>query len=498
MKRIALLLGAALVALLLVLVVRTLRSTSLQPQVTPAAPVQIDAAAAAERLAGALRFQTVSHQERAEFDGAAFQGLQDYLVARFPRVAAALQRETVNEHSLLYTWPGSGTDKPILLLAHLDVVPIEPGTEAQWVHPPFDGVIADGFVWGRGALDDKSSALATLEAVEWLLAQGYTPPRTVLIAFGHDEEISGHQGAQAIAARLAARGVTPELVLDEGGTILDGLVPGVDRPVASIGLGEKGYVSVELSAHSSGGHSSVPPPRTAIGVLSDAVHRLERHQVPSNLQASMGDSFEYLGPEMAFPLRLVFANLWLFAPLVERQLAAQPQTNAAIRTTTAPTIFQGGVKENQLPAVARAVVNFRILPGETVASTVEHVRRTVADPAVGVDVLGEGNDPSPMSDANSAAFAYLARTIRATNPDALVTPFLVLGGTDARHYTDLSRNVFRFSPYRTGPDDLARFHGTNERISVQDYAGMIRFYIELLRGLDGLASTHTGETLAQR
>jgi carboxypeptidase PM20D1 len=497
-KRIALLAGAALVALVLVLVARTLRSSSRQPQVAPAAAAAIDTEAAAQRLAGALRFRTVSNQDPAAFDGAAFRGLQDYLAARFPRVAATLQRETVNDHSLLYTWQGRGEGKPILLLAHLDVVPIEPGTEAQWVHPPFDGVVADGFVWGRGALDDKSSALATLEAVEWLLGQGYVPPRTVLLAFGHDEEISGHHGAQAMATRLKQRGVTPELVLDEGGTILVGLVPGIDAPVASIGLGEKGYVSVELSARSTGGHSSIPPARTAIGVLSDAVHRLGRHQVPSNLQASMGDSFEYLGPEMAFPLRLVFANLWLFGPLVERQLASQPQTNAAIRTTTAPTIFQGGVKENQLPAVARAVVNFRILPGETVASTVEHVRSTVADPSVEVGVLGEGNDPSPMSDTQSPAFAYLARTIRATNPDALVTPFLVLGGTDARHYTDLSRNVFRFSPYRTGPDDLARFHGTNERISIEDYGRMIQFYIELMRGLDGLDSDHRGETLVQR
>ncbi|MDX2168410.1 MAG: M20 family peptidase [Deltaproteobacteria bacterium] len=498
MKRIAVAAGATLLALLLVLVGRTLRTESRQPHVEPAAPVAIDADAAAQRLAGALRYRTVSNQDPAAFDTAAFRGLHDYLAQRFPRVAATLQRETVNDYSLLYTWPGRGADKPILLLAHLDVVPIEPGTEDQWQHPPFDGVVADGFVWGRGALDDKSSALATLEAVEWLLAQGYEPPRTVMLAFGHDEEISGHHGAQAIAERLAQRGVSPELVLDEGGTILVGLVPGLSAPVASIGLGEKGYVSVELSAHSAGGHSSIPPARTAISVLSDAVHRLGRHQVPSNLGAAMGDSFEYLGPEMAFPLRVVFANLWLFGPLVERQLAASPQTNAAIRTTTAPTIFQGGVKENQLPAAARAVVNFRILPGETVATTVEHVRRTVADPAVQVGVLGEGNDPSPMSDTDSPAFAYLARTIRATHPDVLVSPFLVLGGTDARHYTGLSRNVFRFSPYRTGPDDLHRFHGTNERVAVADYAGMIRFYIELIRGLDGLDSDRRGQTLVQR
>jgi carboxypeptidase PM20D1 len=200
----------------------------------------------------------------------------------------------------------------------------------------------------------------------------------------------------------------------------------------------------------------------------------------------MGDSLAYLGPEMSFPLHLVLANLWLFGPLVEWQMAGAPQSNAAIRTTTAPTIFHGGVKENQLPLSARAVVNFRILPCETVAGTLEHVRRTVDDPDVAVAVIGEGNEPAPVSDVDSPAFAYLARTIRATNPDVVVAPFLVLGGTDARHYTGLSRNVFRFSPFRTAVDDLPRFHGTNERLAITDYVAMITFYVELLRGLDAL------------
>jgi carboxypeptidase PM20D1 len=307
-----------------------------------------------------------------------------------------------------------------------------------------------------------------------------------MLAFGHDEELLGEHGAATIAKTLKDRGVEPEFVLDEGGSILEGLFPGVAHPVASIGMAEKGYVSVELTVDGAGGHSSIPPRQTAVGQLSAAINRLEEHPVPANIDAAMGRSFEYIGPEMAFPLRLVFANLWLFRPLVEWQMARAPQTDATIRTTTAPTMFSGGVKENQLPTSARAVVNFRILPGDTVESVVEHVRKTIDDPAVKVAVLGRGDDPSPVSDVNAPAFAYLNRTVRATNPDVVVAPFLVLGATDARHYSILTPNVYRFVPMRTRPDDIPRFHGLNERIAVDNYAGMIRFYHELLRGLDRL------------
>lgn len=464
-----------------VVVGRALNVGSHQIEVEPAPRLDVDAERAAAGLAEAVRFETISHQDPATFDPAPFVALRRFLEARFPRVHAALRRETVNEHSLLYTWPGNADGPPTLLLAHLDVVPVEAGSEAGWEQPPFGGAIVDGYVWGRGTLDDKASALAILEAAELLLAAGFQPPRTLYFAFGHDEEVSGHAGAKAIAALLAERGIAPELVLDEGGAILEGLVPGIEAPVASIGMAEKGYVSVELVVHAAGGHSSIPPRHTAIGVLSAAIERLERHQMPANLDAAMGKSLDFLGPEMDFGPRLVLANLWLFGPLVEWQMSGSAQTNAPIRTTTAATVFQGGVKENVLPSSARAVVNFRILPGDTVAGVLEHVRRTVDDPAVQISVVGEGNDPSPVSDVQSAAFAHVARTIRATFPGVLVTPFLVLGATDARHYTGLSPNVFRFAPNRMRPDDLARVHGTNERIAVEGYADMIRFYAELMR-----------------
>lgn len=480
-------LAAGVAILAAVLVVRALSMRSRQLAVAPAAPLAVDAGAAAQRLAGALKFETVSFQDPAQFDGRQFVALRDYLAAQFPRVHRALRLEVVNDYSLLYTWQGTGDEPPMLLLGHTDVVPVDPATAGQWIQPPFGGVIAGGYVWGRGAIDDKGSVLAILEAVELLLAAGDQPSRTVILAFGHDEEVLGEHGAKAMAAILAERGVAPALVLDEGGSILVDLFPGVTRPVASIGIAEKGYVSLELTVDGAGGHSSVPPTRTAVGQLSTAVDRLQTNRVPANFDAAIGRSFDYLGPEMGLPLRVVFANLWLFQPLVEWRMASEARTDAAIRTTTAPTMFHAGVKENQLPTTARAVVNFRILPGDTVDSVLEHTRRTIDDPEVRIAVLGEADNPSPVSDVEGPAFAYLARTIRATNADAVVSPFLVLGATDSRHYVHLSpAGVFRFAPMRTRPDDIHRFHGLNERIGVEDYAGMVRFYGALLRDLGEL------------
>ena len=282
MKRVVLTLAAAFVPLAGIVVWRALDAPSRQVQVAPAPPIAVNVERAAEALSAAIRFQTVSNQDPAQFDG-----LRAFLEERFPRVHQTLAHEVVNDHSLLYRWKGQGEEKPIVLLAHLDVVPVEASAQNNWTQPPFSGAITDGFVWGRGTLDDKSSALAILEAVEYLLGAGFEPARTVYIAFGHDEEVSGRRGAQAMAARLHERGVEAEFVLDEG-AMLEGLVPGIAAPVAAVGIGEKGYVSVELTSTDSGGHSSVPPPHTAIGTLSAAIEKLERDQMPASLAAVMG------------------------------------------------------------------------------------------------------------------------------------------------------------------------------------------------------------------
>jgi carboxypeptidase PM20D1 len=324
--------------------------------------------------------------------------------------------------------------------------------------------------------------MAILEAVELLLRKGFKPRRTVFLAFGHDEEIGGQAGAGRIAALLKSRRIRARYVLDEGLAVTEGIVPGLDQPAALVGVAEKGFASVELSASSPGGHSSMPPPQTAIGIVAAAIERLETHPMPAALDGPAALLFERLGPEMTFLTKLGLANRWVLGGLIVSRLEASPTTAALVRTTTAATIFEGGVKENVLPKRARAVVNFRIKPGQTVQDVLTHVRKVVGDSRVQIGLLSPGaaRDPSPVSSTTSEAFQTIERTIRQVLPRAVVAPGLVLGGTDARHYEELADDVYRFEPFVLGPDDPQRIHGTNERISVDVYRDCVRFYAQLL------------------
>ena len=482
-KRLALGLGAASAIAISTMAVKDTKALSAGGEPAPATTIS---AGAAERLAGAIRIPTISHVDSAAFEGRAFAALHDYLQAQFPRVHEQLRREKIATHSVLYTWTGSdSTQKPILLMGHLDVVPVEKGTESQWQADPFSGRIADGFIWGRGAIDNKSAVVGTLEAVEQLLSSGFRPARTIYLAFGHDEEVGGKQGARAIAETLKQRGVQLELVLDEGGVIGEGIMP-VSAPTALVGVAEKGFVSIELTTKTAGGHSSLPPRQSAVGILSAAIATLEQNPLPARLDGATQQMFERISSEFPFVQRALFANLWLTRPLLLGKLAGNPTTNAMIRTTTAATIFQAGTKENVLPSYARAVINFRILPGDSVASVLRHVEEVIDDPRVNVRVApGFTAEPSAVASTDSESFRTLERTIRSLDPAAIVAPYLVVVVTDSRYYAELTENVLRFLPVRVAPQDLQRMHGTNERISVRDYEWAIRFYGELMKNVAG-------------
>ncbi len=462
-------------AFVLVLAARTVLVRS--RQVTPGpAPVTVAESTAVARLAGALCIPTVSGEAEP------MRRLHAYLRESFPRTFAQLEVETVNELSLVLRWPGSDPSLlPILMLGHLDVVPVEPGTAGDWTHPPFSGAVADGYVWGRGALDNKQGVLGCLEAVETLLASGFSPRRGVWLAFGHDEEIGGSDGARQIAALFAARGRRFDSVIDEGLPIAGaGMVPGIATPVALIGIGEKGFLSLELTAQGAGGHSSTPPRSTPIGILGRALARLEENPMPARLDGAMGRTMEVLAPEVDLGTRVAFANLWCFDWLVLSQLGENPPADALVRTTTAVTVFRGGVQDNVLPQSARAVVNFRILPGDTVEDVERHVRETVDDPRVTIALhLGEpGDDPPPLADTAGAAYRRLEATLRQCFPEAIVAPSLVSGATDSRHYRALSDTVLRVMPVRASFDDAARVHGTDERLGTANYAEICGFYAQ--------------------
>src|SRR5213082_2981175 len=423
MKRALLALALVVVVLAAVTLERTVSFPSRQPQVAPVAVEPLATAALARRLAGALRFNTISFQDSSQFDAREFEGLHRYLRDSFPKSHAALKLTRVNGYGLLYEWTGSDPGlAPLVLLAHQDVVPIEPGTEGRWTEPPFEGRIAAGYVWGRGALDDKGSLVGLCEAVEHLLGAGAKPRRTLYLAFGYDEEVGGRRGAARIAELLASRNVQPEFVLDEGGALTNGLIAGVSARVAVVGIAEKGYVTVGLTAQAEGGHSSMPPDETAVGILAAAILRLEHDQMPRAIRGPTAAMFDYLGPEMSFGPRLVIANRWLLGGVLAAKFGATPQGNAMLRTTTAPTVLQAGVNENVLPSTARALVNFRILPGDSAGSVLEHVRRAVDDSRISVQALpGTMTNASGVTSVDAEPFQLLARTIRQVVPGAVVT-----------------------------------------------------------------------------
>lgn len=481
LKRALLVCLVLVLVLLAILVVKTLTFSSHLEQVEPVAEISLDEESV-DRLSKAVQIPTLSSlQDMRQRDGNLLS-FHAFLRQSFPRVHESISLTLINEFALLYEWPGSDASlKPALLLSHQDVVPIEPGTEADWLYPPFSGEQAEGYVWGRGAWDDKSTLMASLEALELLLAAGEKPKRTLVLAFGHDEEVGGEEGAAAIAQYLEQQGKEFAFVLDEGAVIGMGLVPGVEQPVALIATAEKGYLTLKLTTQGQGGHSSVPPAVTAVGRLAQAVSRLQAQPLPPKLTQPVIDMFTALGPQLSFEKRFWLANLWLFEPMVVSKMADSRSTQAHVRTTTAPTMLAAGVKENVLPQTAEAIVNFRLLPGQSRDSVMETVRRIINDDQVTVSEAGAiSSEPSPVSNSNSYGYRQLAKAIRQVNPDVLVAPALLFGATDSRYYTGLSDQVFRFTPIRIAPDDLKRIHGTNERIAIDDYKNAIRFYHQLI------------------
>lgn len=493
-RRLFLGLGGSVLVLSALVVGNTWRQGSRQLEVAPVAPLALDAAAIAQRLAGSLRFATISSLDQPDLNADQFRQFHAYLRQHYPLTHAKLQLESVGGLSLLYTWPGQDPSaKPVLWLAHQDVVPVAPGTDKNWQAQPFAGEVKDGFVWGRGAWDNKGNLIAQLEAVEHLLAQGFTPRQTVYLAFGADEEVGGLRGAVAIVKALQAKGVKLDYVLDEGLLVTDGVMPGLKQPAALIGIAEKGYLSVVLKVPATPGHSSMPPPKgtSAIAMMSAALRRLEDEQLPAHIRGVAREMFETIAPEMGGFNRYALSNLWLFGPVVQSQLEKGASTNAMLRTTTALTMVNAGNKDNVLPGEAQATVNFRLLPGDSIARVMDHVKQQAGNDRFELYALPGSAEPSPVSPTQEPAYQRLNRTIREVFPGTLVAPGLMVGATDSRHFQAISDHIYRFSPVRAKPEDLPRFHGTNERISTDNLLEMVRFYHQLLKNTSAAPSSET-------
>ena len=322
-----------------------------------------------------------------------------------------LELEKVNGHALVYKWNGTDSTKlPIGLTSHYDVVPVLGGTEENWEQDPFSGKIADGKIWGRGTLDDKIGVIGILEAAEHLLKEGFLPERDIYLMFGHDEEIGGDEGASKIVNTLNERGLKFAFVLDEGGAIVENMVPGVDQPVGVVGISEKGSATAELTIEGSGGHSSQPKDRTNIGRIARAIAMLEETQFPADLQGPGEDLFEFVAPEMSFGMKYVFANKFVFEPIIEKILLQQPASAALIRTTIAPTIFQAGEQYNALPENASAIINLRLMPGDSLEEVKTYIEKTIDDDEIKVTI--EGSEASGVSDVDSWHFESIQQSAR--------------------------------------------------------------------------------------
>lgn len=484
-RKLAVALAIGLMVLLAVMAWHTWRLGSLQTPVAAKPGAKVDAQAAAQRLSRAVQLRTVWTPK--DDNGDAFEALHQHLAHSFPAMHAKLTHQRVGRHALLYTWTGSDPHAaPIALLAHQDVVPIAPGTEGDWQAPPFSGALKDGFVWGRGAWDDKGSLMAIMEAVEMLAQSGFQPRQTIYLALGADEEVGGEDGALRIAQLFKQQGVRLRFVLDEGLLITHGLVPGVDKPVALIGMAEKGYLTLKLTAKGQPGHTSMPPARSAIGLLGEAITKVEAQQMPAHLTGLPQQMFESVAPEVGGVKRWILSNLWLTEPLLRGQLEKIPSANAMLRTTAVATVFQAGERENMLPGVASASINFRLLPGDSSDKVQAHVSQVLAGTDIRIERQPQVTEPSAVSSTDTPAYRMLAKSLRELQPDVVVAPGLLVGGTDSRHFAGVSEAIFRFTPVHAAQKDLSRFHGTNERISVANYVEMIQFYERLLRNADGL------------
>jgi carboxypeptidase PM20D1 len=436
----------------------------------------------ASHLGAALRFRTVSDDDHRADMNAALGAMRDWMAKTYPNFHKAASRELIGQ-SVLFVWKGAHPAlKPILLLAHMDVAPIIPGTDESWSHGPFSGDVTGGYVWGRGSIDDKSSLVMILEAAERLAASGFTPSRTIVFAFSEDGESGGQEGDTAMAQTLAQRGVKFDYVLDEGDGIVDEAFPGAGHPAALIGIAEKGTLNLELVAHGEGGPSSRPTHDLAVVRLAQALLKVVNHPFSSGLDDIQREKFSELAPFSPFDVRFLLANIWLCEPIVERLAALTPGGAAHLHTTIAPTVTWGGIDDTMLPPDARAVVSFHLDPRDTMADVVMHVRRSIDDPKVDVVVLNQPKSEAILTaDIHGQAYKTLATEIRDTFGDIAVAPDIAVDMTGSGHYVPLADAVLHFEPFRFGPDDLGRAHGTNERLAVRDLALAVTFDMRLMQ-----------------
>lgn len=466
-------------AFALLIAVVLLRAAAFNPKnqaQTPREEVSFDQSSAVDALQKLVRCKTISYNDSALEDEREFAKLIGLLPTLYPNVFSACSFQQMPDRALLFRWPGKKHDAPSVMMAHYDVVPVN---EDSWDKPPFDGIIEDGILWGRGTLDTKVTFNGVLSAANHLIGQGFQPENDVYFAFSGGEEING-KGAANIVDWFIENNIQPALVVDEGGAVVENVFPGVKAPCGLIGIAEKGMMNVKYTVRSGGGHASAPLPKTPITTLATACQKIVKHPFKMHLTKPAAEMFDTLGRHSGFGLKIVFANLWLFRPVLDLICRLSGgEMNALCRTTTAFTQMQGSNGRNVLPAEAYLISNMRLNPADTVESAAAYLKKTVADDTVEIEVL-ESFQPSPISETGCASWDKVAAAVAQTWPGCIVSPYLMVQCSDSRHYGKLSNHVYRFSAMDMTAEERKTIHGNNEKIRLESIARAVEFYIRLM------------------
>ena len=475
-----LILWIALALLLLLVAVVLIRTSLFVPRATSfeeSGEVNVDSQAAVAALQQLVRCKTVSYYDAALEDDAEFEKLIELLPALYPEVFRVCTLTRLPDRALLFRWAGKRQDAPSVMMAHYDVVPVK---EEEWEKPPFDGIIEDGVLWGRGTLDTKVTFNGVLFAANTLISEGFVPEQDMYFAFSGGEEING-KGAVRIVDWFIENKIQPALVLDEGGAVVENVFPGVKQACGLIGIAEKGMMNLTFSVESNGGHASTPKPHTPIGVLSRACCAVEDHPFPFQLTKPVAEMFDTLGRHSTFVYRMIFANMWLFSGVLNLLCKKTGgELNALLRTTVAFTQASGSIAPNVIPPSATMTANLRLNPKDSVVGAVERIRKTIKDESIHLEI-GDHMEPSPVSETGCTAWDKVASAVAQTWKGCIVSPYLMVQCSDSRHYGKLSDHVYRFSAMDLTAEVRRTIHGHNERIRLETVGRAVEFYIRLMR-----------------